>query len=74
MKEITDEEYEVFLKLKKVWFHSKPDWSGAYFICGDAGEKDYMGLPDKILVCPSMGSNLIAVYERPNDKIFKSGQ
>ena len=74
MKEITDEEYELFQKLKKIWFHSKPDWSGSYFICGEAGEKDDMGLPNAILVCPQMGSNLTAVYERPNDKIFRSGQ
>lgn len=74
MVEITDKEYELFQKLKKIWFHSKPDWSGSYFICGEAGEKDDHGLPNAILVCPEMGSNLTAVYERPNDKIFRSGQ
>ena len=74
MKEITDKEYELFQKLKKIWFHSVPDKSGRYFICGEAGEKDDHGLPNAILVCPQMGSNLTAVYERPNDKIFRSGQ
>ena len=74
MKEITDKEYELFQKLKKIWFHSVPDKSRSYFICGEAGEKDDHGLPNAILVCPEMGSNLTAVYERPNDKIFRSGQ
>lgn len=74
MKEITDKEYELFQKLKKIWFHSSPDRSGSFFICGEAGEKDDMGLPNAILVCPEMGSNLTAIYERRNDKIFRSGQ
>ena len=74
MKEITDEEYELFQKLKKIWFHSSPDRSGSYFICGEAGKKDDHGLPDAILVCPEMGSNLTAIYERRNNKIIKSGQ
>jgi hypothetical protein len=37
---------------------------GVYFICGEAGEKDDMGLPEKILVCPSYGLDGIAIYTK----------
>lgn len=62
MKEITDEEYELFTKLTKIWLHSIPERSGLYFICGEAGEQDEMGLPEHILVCPAYGSDGMAMY------------
>lgn len=67
MNEITDEEYELFQKLKKIWIHSSPEKSGAYFICGEAGEKDSMGLPDGILVCPTYGLDGFAYYKKDKD-------
>ena len=72
MKEITDEEYELFRKLTKIWFHTQPDKSGSFFICGEAGNSDEHGLPEVILVCPQMGANITAVYKR--DLIVRSGQ
>ena len=39
MVEITEKEYELFQKLKKIWIHSSPEKSGAYFMCGEAGAK-----------------------------------
>lgn len=72
MKEITDEEYELFQKLKKIWVHSVPEKSGLYFICGEAGEHDSVGLPDAILVCPTYGINVTAIYEKKH--VMKSGQ
>lgn len=72
MKEITDAEYELFTKLKKIWVHSLPEQSGLYFICGEAGELDESGLPDAILVCPSYGVNVTAVYEKKH--VGRSGQ
>lgn len=71
-KEITDEEYELFRKLTKIWFHTQPDKSGSFFICGEAGNSDENGLPEYILVCPQMGANITAVYIR--DLVGKSGQ
>ena len=64
MKEISDEEYALFQKLKKIWFHTQPDKSGSFFICGEAGNSDDYGLPEYILVCPQMGADVTAVYER----------
>ena len=64
MKEITDEEYDLFKKLTKIWFHTQPDKTGSFFICGEGGEHDENGLPDTILVCPQMGANITAIYEK----------
>ena len=72
MKEITDKEYELFAKLKKIWFHTQPDKTGSFFICGEAGNSDEHGLPEFILVCPQMGANITAVYKR--DLVGRSGQ
>jgi hypothetical protein len=72
MKEITDEEYNLFKKLTKIWFHTQPDKSGSFFICGEGGDHDENGLPDTILVCPQMGTNTTAVYKR--DLVGRSGQ
>ena len=72
MKEITDEEYELFRKLTKVWFHTQPDKTGSFFICGEGGEHDENGLPEIILVCPQMGADITTVYKR--DLVRRSGQ
>ncbi len=40
---------------------------GVYFICGEGGEKDSVGLPKKILVCPTYGSDGFAVYTKTSD-------
>lgn len=71
MVEITEKEFELFERLKKIWFHSS-ERSGSFFICGEAGEHDKLGLPDTILVCPTMGVNITAVYRKEN--VMRSGQ
>jgi len=35
-----------------------------YFICGEGGEKDKNGLPDRIHVCPAYGLDWFQIYER----------
>jgi len=67
MREITDEEYELFEKLKTIWLHSVPEKSGHYFVCGDVGDRDASGLPEKILVCPAYGLDGFAVYTKTTD-------
>jgi len=37
---------------------------GVYFICGEGGEKDDMGLPEKIMVCPAYGLDGFAIYSK----------
>ena len=67
MVEITEEEFRQFEALKKVWIHLQAEKTGAYFICGEAGEKDSMGLPDGILVCPTYGLDGFAYYKKEKD-------
>jgi len=67
IKTITKEEYELFEKLKKIWLHSVPEKSGTYFICGEAGDKDASGLPEKIMVCPAYGLDGFAIYTKTTD-------
>ena len=68
---ITDEEFKLFERLKKIWFHSTMK-TGGFFICGEGGEHDLNGLPDLILVCPHPGINITAIYEKKT--VGKSGQ
>jgi hypothetical protein len=37
---------------------------GVFFICGEAGKKDDMGLPEKIMVCPAYGLDGFAMYTK----------
>ena len=67
MIEITEKEYDLFQKLKKIWVHSSPEKSGAFFICGEGGEKDSMGLPEFISVCPSYGLDGMVMYKKHKD-------
>ena len=67
MREITDEEYELFEKLKTIWLHSVPEKSGHFFVCGEVGDKDASGLPEKIMVCPAYGLDGFAVYTKTTD-------
>lgn len=38
--------------------------SAGPFICGHGGEKGSDGLPDRLHVCPALGSDVIATYQR----------
>ena len=40
-----------------------------YFICGEGGEKDKNGLPERIHICPAYGVDWFQIYER-TDKTF----
>lgn len=59
MREISDAEYELYLKLRKIVVHTHSDkYPGIYFICGESGDKDLDGLPERILICPSLGADI----------------
>ena len=67
MIEISNEEYELFQKLKKIVLHSNAEkYPGVYFICGEGGSKDTDGLPEFILVCPAAGADhgLTVAYKK----------
>ncbi len=67
MPEITEKEYEQFQTLKKIWVHSKPEKSGAFFICGEAGDHDELGMPEYIAVCPSYGLDGSMLYKKHSE-------
>jgi hypothetical protein len=61
MHVISDDEKKQFETLKKIFVHTNPEkFEGVYFICGEAGEKDDMGLPEYIHVCPAYGADFRA--------------
>jgi hypothetical protein len=65
MVEITEEEYKLFRKLTKIMLHANAEkYEGVFFICGEAGEKDAMGLPEYISVCPAFGADGMAMYKK----------
>ena len=68
MVEITEKEFELFEKLKKIMLHANAEkYEGVYFICGEGGEKDAMGLPEMITVCPAYGLDGMAMYKKHKD-------
>lgn len=38
-----------------------------YFICGESGDRDQMGLPYQVLICPAHGLDVMAVYTKTQD-------
>jgi len=47
-----------------------PEQSGGFFICGESGEKDRNGMPNKLLVCPAYGLDWFVVYKKqPSDDV-----
>jgi hypothetical protein len=62
-----DEAADVLEKQKKILMHVFAEKSGAYFVCGESGDKDTMGLPEKIFVCPRYGLEGMAVYTKTQD-------
>jgi hypothetical protein len=57
--------YDAAMRIVKSTYPDKfPD---AYFICGEGGEKDDMGLPEKIMVCPAYGLDGFAMYTKTSD-------
>lgn len=61
---LTEKEHKQFEMLKKAFQHLYAEKTDLYFICGESGEKDDMGLPYCIHVCPHYGvdPNLVRMY------------
>ena len=53
--------------LHKILKHALADRTGAFFICGQGGDKDSHGLPQMIMVCPSYGADGFALYTKTKD-------
>ena len=62
-----DEVADVLEKQKNILTHMFAEKLGVYFICGESGDKDTTGLPERIFVCPSYGMQGMAVYTKTQD-------
>ena len=49
------------MMLRRLFPDRHPD---TYFICGEGGEKDSNGLPDRIHICPAFGCDWSEIYGR----------
>jgi hypothetical protein len=65
---LTEAEFKLYKKLAHVWFHSKPEWSGSYFLSGYGGEFDKNGLPELVMICPAMGCDWSVAYRKVEKK------
>ena len=66
VEEVKELEKEIDL-LRDIIRHLLADRTGVYFICGESGDKDTTGLPERIFVCPSYGMQGMAVYAKTQD-------
>lgn len=64
---------EILARIKTGLIHSKPDETGAFFICGASDSVGVDGLPDQIQVGPRYGLNGFAVYSKTRDWIDGGG-
>ena len=64
---------EYIEKLENILRKAFPENSGHYFICGELGNKDNNGLPDKIEICPAYGCDFSVVYEKTDRVIGGMG-
>lgn len=55
--------------VSKVIAHMNAEKNGVYFICGEGGSKNEVGLPERIHVCATYGLDWFTTYER-TDKTF----
>lgn len=56
-----EERYNMY---RKILQHALADKTGVFFICGESGKKDSLGLPERIMVCPTFGSDIVQMYAK----------
>ena len=76
---MTNEAYEGELKslrekvalYDKIFLHSfaSDKVGNVYFICGEGGEKDKIGLPERIYICPAYGVDWFQIYEKSQSAV-----
>ena len=54
-------------RFKIAFLHAQPEKYEVLFICGITGEKDKIGLPEYINVCPVHGLDGFAMYKKYTD-------
>ena len=54
-------------KLQTILRHVFPEKTNALFITGHCGERDENGLPQKLIICPAYGSDVMVLYAREDN-------
>ena len=50
--------------MKKVLKHVFPENSEAYYLCGENGDKNELGLQEEVVICPAYGKQELVRYKR----------
>lgn len=50
--------------MRRVLTHVFPEETEAYYLCGEQGDKDDLGLPEYVIICPSYGKQELSRYQR----------
>lgn len=56
--------------IRRIYAEQLPD---TWFVCGESGNKDQNGLPERIQVCPAYGVDWSQIYERTDRTIGGMG-
>lgn len=64
MREISDEDYVHFQRLRKVFAHIYPEMSGQPFITGMSDKRDEAGFPEYLSLCSVYGLDDIVTYKK----------
>lgn len=64
---------EYIEKLENILRKVFPEQSGHFFICGELGDKDSNGLPNKLQICPAYGCDWSQIYERTDKTVGGMG-
>ena len=51
-------------KVKTAIMHERAEVTGTYFITGEMGDRDDVGLPEQLMICPTNGLNGFALYKK----------
>ena len=77
MNNAADELEEIMVLLEKqqviirrIYAEKLPD---TWFVCGESGNKDQNGLPDRIEVCPAYGVGWTQLYQKTDTTIMLEG-
>ncbi|PHS22228.1 MAG: hypothetical protein COA84_13805 [Robiginitomaculum sp.] len=66
---LSAEEFKEFNTLKLMFKGYMSREINTYFVCGEGGERDRLGLPEYLTVCPAFGSDLSFFYKRVDKDI-----
>lgn len=64
---------QIYERERERFRHSKPEFTGVYFLAGGYGEKDNHELPKFIRICPAYGASWEQIYERTERTVSYDG-